>query len=185
MGMTEKQGGSDVRTNTTRATLLNANTGEYTIIGHKWFMSAPMCDGFMILAQAPQGPSCFFMPRWLPDGRKNAIRIQRLKDKLGNRSNASSEVEFQNAHAWLIGEEGRGIATIIDMATYTRLDCALGTAGSMHQAVSQALHHAKLRTAFQKPLIEQPLMQNVLADLILEVEAATLLVMRLARALMR
>jgi len=182
MGMTEKQGGSDVRTNTTRATLLDAGTGEYTIIGHKWFFSAPMCDGFMILAQAPKGLSCFFMPRWLPDDTRNAIRIQRLKDKLGNRSNASSEVEFHNARAWLVGEEGRGVPTIIDMATYTRLDCALGTAGSMHQVVSQALHHAKERSTFQKLLVEQPLMQNVLADLVLEVEAATLLVMRLARS---
>jgi putative acyl-CoA dehydrogenase len=182
MGMTEKQGGSDVRSNTTRAELVNADSGEYTLIGHKWFFSAPMCDGFMVLAKAPKGPSCFFMPRWLPDGTRNAIRIQRLKDKLGNRSNASSEVEFQNAHAWLIGEEGRGIATIIDMATYTRLDCALCSAGMMHQALSQALHHAKLRSAFSKALVEQSLMQNVLADLVLEVEAATLLVMRLARA---
>jgi putative acyl-CoA dehydrogenase len=182
MGMTEKQGGSDVRTNTTRATVTNEANGEYTLIGHKWFMSAPMCDGFMVLAQAPKGLSCFFMPRWLPDGTLNAIRIQRLKDKLGNRSNASSEVEFQNAHAWLVGEEGRGVPTIIDMATYTRLDCGLGTAGLMHQAVVQALHHASLRTAFQHKLIDQPIMQNVLADLVVEAEAATLLIMRLARA---
>jgi putative acyl-CoA dehydrogenase len=182
MGMTEKQGGSDVRTNTTRATVLNAATGEYTLVGHKWFMSAPMCDGFMVLAQAAKGLSCFFMPRWLPDGTRNAIAIQRLKDKLGNRSNASSEVEFQNAHAWLVGEEGRGVPTIIDMATYTRLDCGLGTTGLMHQAVVQALHHTSMRTAFQHKLIDQPIMQNVLADLIVETEAATLLIMRLARA---
>jgi putative acyl-CoA dehydrogenase len=182
MGMTEKQGGSDVRTNTTRATLTDRASGIYTLVGHKWFMSAPMCDGFMVLAQAPKGLSCFFMPRWLPDGTRNAIHIQRLKDKLGNRSNASSEVEFHNAFAWLVGEEGRGVPTIIDMATYTRLDCGLGAAGLMHQATVQAIHHAKLRSAFGHKLIQQPIMQNVLADLIVESEAALHLIMRLARA---
>lgn len=182
MGMTEKQGGSDVRTNKTQATLVNSQTGEYSIIGHKWFFSAPMCDAFLVLAQAKAGLSCFFMPRFLADGTLNAIRIQRLKDKLGNKSNASSEVEFYGAHAWLIGEEGRGVPTIIEMATYTRLDCGLGSTGLMHQALVQAIHHASMRTAFQRKLIDQPLMRNVLADLALEVEAATLLIMRTARA---
>jgi putative acyl-CoA dehydrogenase len=182
MGMTEKQGGSDVRTNKSQASLLNAQTGEYSIVGHKWFFSAPMCDAFLVLAQAKAGLSCFFMPRFLPDGSLNSIRIQRLKDKLGNKSNASSEVEFFGAHAWLIGEEGRGVQTIIEMATYTRLDCGLGSAGLMHQALVQAIHHASMRTAFQRKLIDQPLMRNVLADLALEVEAVTLLIMRTVRA---
>lgn len=184
MGMTEKQGGSDVRANTSRAEpASDGGTGaEYLITGHKWFFSAPMCDAFLILAQAPAGLSCFFLPRWTPDGRLNAIRIQRLKDKVGNRSNASSEVEFHQAHAWLVGEAGRGVQTILEMGTYTRLDCALGTTGLMRLAVSQALHHASYRTAFQKHLIDQPLMSNVLADLALEAEAATALTLRLARA---
>jgi putative acyl-CoA dehydrogenase len=180
MGMTEKQGGSDVRTNTTRAE--PAAGGEYRVTGHKWFMSAPMCDAFLILAQAPGGLSCFFLPRWTADGELNALHFQRLKDKLGNRSNASSEVEFHAARAWAVGEEGRGIPTILEMGTYTRLDCALGTAGLMRQCLAQALHHAAHRTAFQRRLIDQKLMQNVLADLALESEAATVLVMRLARA---
>lgn len=182
MGMTEKQGGSDVRTNTTQATATGSNLEPYLILGHKWFFSAPMCDAFLVLAQTKSGVSCFFVPRWLPDGSLNAIRIQRLKEKMGNKSNASSEVEFQNAQGFLVGEEGRGVPTIIDMATYTRLDCALGSTGLMHQAVAQALNHASYRQAFNHKLNEHPLMQNVLADLILETEGATALVMRTARA---
>jgi putative acyl-CoA dehydrogenase len=184
MGMTEKQGGSDVRTNTTRAAPVGRGGPgeEYRITGHKWFLSAPMCDAFLVLAQAPGGLSCFFVPRWTPDGELNALRIQRLKDKLGNKSNASSEVELQAAAGWLLGEEGRGVPTILEMGTYTRLDCALGTAGLMRQALSQALHHAAHRSAFQRRLIDQPLMANVLADLAVESEAATALALRLARA---
>jgi putative acyl-CoA dehydrogenase len=182
MGMTEKQGGSDVRSNTSQATLVLGSNAVYEIVGHKWFFSAPMCDAFLILAQTPNGLSCFFLPRWLPDGSKNAIYIQRLKDKLGNTSNASSEVEFHKARGWLLGEEGRGVPTIIDMANYTRLDCALGTAGLMHQAVAQAINHASYRMTFKRKLIEHPLMQNVLADLTLEVEGAIALSLRLARA---
>jgi putative acyl-CoA dehydrogenase len=184
MGMTEKQGGSDVRTNTTRAEPAGERGPgrEYRITGHKWFLSAPMCDAFLVLAQAPGGLSCFFMPRFAPDGTLNALEIQRLKDKVGNRSNASSEVEFRGAFALLLGEEGRGVPTILEMGTYTRLDCAIGTAGIMRRALTEALHHATHRHAFGKPLIEQPLMKNVLADLALESEAATALAMRLARA---
>ena len=182
MGMTEKQGGSDLRSNATRAEPVAEGEGAYRLVGHKWFFSAPMCDAFLVLAQAPGGLTCFFLPRWTPAGDLNAIRLRRLKDKLGNRSNASSEVEFQGALAWRVGEEGRGIATIIEMATYTRLDCILGSAGLMRQALSQAVHHAAHRTAFQRRLVDQPLMANVLADLALEVEAATALAMRLARA---
>jgi putative acyl-CoA dehydrogenase len=184
MGMTEKQGGSDLRSNSTRATPEGAGGPgtAYRLVGHKWFFSAPMCDAFLVLAQAPKGLSCFFLPRWTPDGAVNALRLQRLKDKLGNRSNASSEVEFQGAQAWLIGDEGRGIPTIIEMATYTRLDCALGSAGQMRQAVAQAIHHAQHRTAFQRRLVDQPLMTSVLADLALEAEAAMVLALRLARA---
>ncbi|MGH8707906.1 MAG: acyl-CoA dehydrogenase family protein, partial [Burkholderiales bacterium] len=180
MGMTEKQGGSDVRANTTRAVALGG--GEYAITGHKWFFSAPMCDAFLVLAQAPGGLSCFLMPRLLADGARNAIRIQRLKDKLGNRSNASSEVEFEQARATLLGEEGRGVPMILEMGVYTRLDCAIGTAGLMRQALAQALWNAAQRKAFGKLLKDQPLMQNVLADLALEAEAACALVLRLARA---
>jgi putative acyl-CoA dehydrogenase len=180
MGMTEKQGGSDVRGNETRAVAVGG--GEYRLTGHKWFFSAPMCDGFLVLAQAPAGVTCFFLPRFRPDGSLNALRIQRLKDKLGNKSNASSEVEFHAASAWLVGEEGRGVPTIIEMGTYTRLDCALGTTGILRGVLSQALHHARHRTAFQKKLVDQPLMTNVLADLALEVEAAYALCLRLARA---
>ncbi|HEY5379654.1 MAG TPA: isovaleryl-CoA dehydrogenase [Pseudolabrys sp.] len=180
MGMTENQGGSDLRMNTTRAE--PAGDGSFRLHGHKWFMSAPMCDAFLVLAQAPKGLSCFLMPRWTPDGKRNAIHINRLKDKLGNKSNASSEVEFHGAFAQLIGEEGRGIPTIIEMAGYTRLDCCIGSSGLMRQAVVQAVHHVSHRTAFQKKLIDQPLMTNVLADLALESEAATVLTMRLARA---
>ncbi|MDP9898861.1 isovaleryl-CoA dehydrogenase [Variovorax ginsengisoli] len=184
MGMTEKQGGSDVRANTTAAMREgNDAWGErYAITGHKWFFSAPMCDAFLILAQAPAGLSCFFLPRVLPDGTRNAIYIQRLKDKLGNKANASSEVEFHGASAWLVGEEGRGVPQILEMGTMTRLDCALGTSGLMRQALSLALDHTAQRQAFGKPLIAQPLMKNVLADLALESEASTALAMRLARA---
>ena len=180
MGMTEKQGGSDVRANTTKAEA--RGSGEYAITGHKWFLSAPMCDAWLVLAQAPGGLSCFFMPRLLPDGERNAIRIQRLKDKLGNRSNASSEVEFEGARAVLLGEEGRGVPMILEMGVYTRLDCAIGTAGLMRQALAQALWNAAQRQAFGKLLKDQPLMKNVLADLALESEAATALVLRLSKA---
>jgi putative acyl-CoA dehydrogenase len=180
MGMTEKQGGSDVRANTTRAEAVSAR--EYLITGHKWFCSAPMCDAFLILAQAGGGLTCFLLPRWTPDGERNRFHLQRLKNKLGNRSNASSEVEFQSAWATRIGEEGRGVATIIDMVQHTRLDCVIGSAALLRQGFAQALHHARHRKAFGKLLIDQPLMQNVLADLALESEAATLLMMRLARA---
>jgi putative acyl-CoA dehydrogenase len=180
MGMTENQGGSDLRTNVTRAE--PAGDGTFRLHGHKWFMSAPMCDAFLVLAQSPKGLSCFLMPRWTPDGERNAVHINRLKDKLGNKSNASSEVEFDGAYAELVGEEGRGIPTIIEMSNYTRLDCAIGSSGLMRQAVAQAVHHAKHRVAFQKKLADQPLMTNVLADLALESEAATVLTMRLARA---
>jgi putative acyl-CoA dehydrogenase len=180
MGMTENQGGSDLRTNTTRAE--PAGDGTFRLYGHKWFMSAPMCDAFLVLAQAPRGLSCLLMPRWTPDGARNAVHIVRLKDKLGNRSNASSEVEFDGAWAQPVGEEGRGIPTIIEMGNYTRLDCAIGSSGLMRQALVQAVHHARHRTAFQKKLIDQPLMTSVLADLALESEAALVLTMRLARA---
>jgi putative acyl-CoA dehydrogenase len=184
MAMTEKQGGSDVRANTTRA--VPAGTGgpgnEYLLTGHKWFCSAPMSDAFLVLAQAPGGLSCFLVPRFLPDGTKNAIALQRLKDKLGNRSNASSEIEFDGTSGWLVGDEGRGVATIVEMVNFTRLDCIIGTAAGMRQAVVQAIHHASHRSAFGKSLIAQPLMQNVLADLALESEAATVLFARLARA---
>jgi putative acyl-CoA dehydrogenase len=184
MGMTEKQGGSDVRANTTRAQPDGQDDwgARYRITGHKWFFSAPMCDAFLVLAQAPGGLSCFFLPRVLPDGSRNAIAIQRLKDKLGNKANASSEVEFDNAAAWLVGDEGRGIPQILEMGTMTRLDCALGTSGLMRQALSIALDHTSQRMAFGKKLLEQPLMRNVLADLALESEAATALAIRLARA---
>ena len=180
MGMTENQGGSDLRTNTTRAEA--AGDGTFRLHGHKWFMSAPMCDAFLVLAQTAKGLSCFFMPRWTPDGQRNAVQINRLKDKLGNKSNASSEVEFHGAFVQLVGEEGRGIPTIIEMGNYTRLDCCIGSSGLMRQAVAQAVHHARHRTAFQKKLIDQPLMENVLADLALECEAAAALTFRLARA---
>jgi len=180
MGMTEKQGGSDVRANTTRAA--RGADGSYRISGHKWFFSAPQSDAHLVLAQAEGGLSCFFMPRRLPDGSRNSILIQRLKDKLGNRSNASSEVEFTDAWGQLLGEEGRGVPTILEMGTYTRLDCLIGTAGMMRQAVVQALHHARHRRVFGSALVDQPLMRSVLADLALESEAATALSMRLARA---
>jgi putative acyl-CoA dehydrogenase len=184
MGMTEKQGGSDVRANTTRAEPRGSDDWgqRYAVTGHKWFFSAPMCDAFLVLAQTASGLSCLFLPRVLPDGSRNAIRIQRLKDKLGNKANASSEVEFHEATAWLVGEEGRGVPQILEMGTMTRLDCALGTSGLMRQALSIALNHTDQRMAFGKRLIEQPLMRNVLADLALESEAATALALRLARA---
>ena len=181
MGMTEKQGGSDVRANTTRAEPL-AEEGTYALTGHKWFCSAPMSDGFLVLAQAPAGLTCFLLPRVLADGTRNVFAIQRLKDKLGNRSNASSEVEFDRTWARRVGEEGRGVATIIEMVAATRLDCALGSAALMRQAVAQAVHHATYREAFGGPLIDKPLMRNVLADLALESEAATTTVLRLAAA---
>jgi len=184
MGMTEKQGGSDVRSNTTRATPL-AGEGEYALVGHKWFFSAPMSDGFLVLAQAPGGLSCFLLPRWRPDGSKNALRLMRLKDKLGDWSNASSEVEFEGAWARRIGDEGRGIATILEMVMFTRLDCMLGSAGLMRMALAQATHHAWHRSTFGKRLIEQPLMRNVLADLALESEAATAFALRVAGAVDR
>jgi putative acyl-CoA dehydrogenase len=184
MGMTEKQGGSDVRANITTAVPSNGGGpgGEYSITGHKWFFSAPMCDAFLVLAQAEGGLSCFLMPRFTPDGERNAIHLQRLKDKLGNRSNASSEVEFRGAWARLVGEEGRGVPTIIEMVNHTRLDCSLGSAAGMRQGVAQAIHHAQHRSAFGNLLVAQPLMQNVLADLAIESEAATIGAMRLARA---
>ena len=184
MGMTEKQGGSDVRANTTTATPINGGGpgGEYEINGHKWFMSAPMCDAFLVLAQTEGGVSCFLMPRFTPDGERNRIHIQRLKDKLGNRSNASSEVEFQGAWARLVGEEGRGVPTIIEMVNHTRLDCAVGAAAGMRAGVAAAINQTSHRSAFGNLLVEQPLMQNVLADLAVESEAATVAALRLARA---
>ncbi len=187
MGMTEKQGGSDVRANTTRAVPDGRDEwGErYRLVGHKWFMSAPMSDAFLVVAQTPAGPTCFFLPRRLPDGSLNAVRIQRLKDKLGNHANASSEVEFIEAFAWRVGEEGRGLPQILAMGALTRLDCALGTAGLMRGALSLALHHAQHRQAFGKRLLDHALMRNVLADLALESEAATALAMRVARAVDR
>ena len=179
MGMTEKQGGTDVRANRTRA----EPAGEgYAVNGDKWFMSAPMCDAFLVLAQAPGGLTCVLMPRFRPDGSVNGLHFQRLKDKLGNRSNASSEVVFTDAFAWRVGEEGRGVRTIIDMVQLTRLDCAIASAGIMRMALAQALHHARHRTVFQKHLGDQPMMRAVLADMALDVEAATALVMRLARS---
>ena len=180
MAMTEKQGGSDVRANTTRAEPLGGST--YEINGHKWFCSHPVSDAFLVLAQAPGGLSCFLLPRELPDGSRNGFHIQRLKDKLGTRALASAEVEFDAATAWLIGEEGRGVSTIIDMVNHTRLDCVLGSAAGMRKGVAEATHHAAHRSTFGKLLIEQPLMQNVLADLCVESEAATQLAIRLARA---
>ncbi|MEX2424420.1 MAG: acyl-CoA dehydrogenase family protein [Acidimicrobiia bacterium] len=180
MGMTEKQGGSDVRANTTTAR--PAGDGEYRLTGHKWFTSAPMCDAFLVLAQAPGGLSCFLLPRFLPDTTQNPLRLVRLKDKLGNRSNASSEIEFDNTAAWLVGDEGKGVQTIIEMVNHTRLDCVVGSVGIMRQAVSQAAWHVAHRSAFGAKLIDKPLMANVVADLELEVEAATLMMVRLSGA---
>ncbi|MCV7386273.1 acyl-CoA dehydrogenase family protein [Mycolicibacter longobardus] len=180
MSMTEKQGGSDVRAGTTQA-VPNAD-GSYTLTGHKWFTSAPMCDVFLVLAQAPGGLSCFFLPRVLPDGTRNRMRLQRLKDKLGNHANASSEIEYDGATAWLVGEEGRGVSVIIEMVNLTRLDCALGSATSMRMGLARATYHAQHRKAFGAYLIDQPLMRNVLADLAVEAEAATMVAMRMAGA---
>ncbi|HEY6145029.1 MAG TPA: acyl-CoA dehydrogenase family protein [Solirubrobacterales bacterium] len=184
MGMTEKQGGTDVRANTTVARPVNGGGpgAEYELTGHKWFMSAPQCDAFLVLAQADGGISCFLFPRWTPDGERNRFRLQRLKDKLGNRSNASSEVEFDAASAWLVGEEGAGVRTIIEMVNHTRLDCVMGGATGMRAGVAQAIHHATHRSVFGRELAEQPLMRNVLADLAIESEAATISALRLARA---
>ncbi|MGO9702716.1 MAG: isovaleryl-CoA dehydrogenase [Xanthobacteraceae bacterium] len=179
MGMTEKQGGTDVRANSTTATPM---LDSYSVTGHKWFLSAPMCDAFLVLAQAPGGLTCFFVPRFRPDGAVNALRLQRLKDKLGNRSNASSEVEFAGAYALRVGDEGAGVRTIIQMVQLTRLDCALASAGFMRMALAQAVHHCRYRSVFQKHLYDQPMMRAVLADLALEVEGAVALVMRLSRA---
>ena len=185
MGMTEKQGGSDVRANTTQAVPVGAGGrgGEYLLTGHKWFFSAPMCDAHLVVAQTPSaGPACFYVPRWRPDGSKNALHIQRLKDKLGNRSNSSSEVEFDGAWGILMGEEGRGIPTIIEMATLTRLNCVIGSAAIIRQALVQAIAYTRQREAFGRVLIEQPLMQTVLADMALESEAALAIAMRLTLA---
>lgn len=186
MGMTEKQGGSDVRANTTVATPIGAGGrgGEYLLRGHKWFFSAPMCDAHLVVARTGEGGpfACFFVPRWRPDGSKNAVNVQRLKDKVGNRSNSSSEVEFQDAWGVLMGEEGRGIPTIIEMAGYTRLNCVLGSSAILRQAVVQAVAYTRQREAFGRRLVEQPLMRAVLADLALESEAATVLALRLAEA---
>jgi putative acyl-CoA dehydrogenase len=181
MGMTEKQGGSDVRANTTRA--VPRADGSYRLTGHKWFTSAPMSDLFLVLAQLDEGVSCFVVPRVLPDGTRNVFRVQRLKDKLGDRSNASSEVEFDGTTAWLVGEPGRGVPAIIEMVNTTRLDCVLGSAATVRAALTQAIHHARHRRAFGALLVDQPLMQNVLADLAVESEAATALSIRLAAAL--
>lgn len=179
MSMTEKQGGSDVRTNESVATPTSVD-GEYMMTGHKWFCSAPMSDAFLMLAQAPGGLTCFLVPRWTPDGKRNGIRIQRLKDKLGDRSNASSEIEFRDIWAQRVGEEGRGVRTIIEMVSHTRLDCVLGSTAIMRQGVAQATWHTHHRTAFDRTLDQQPLMTNVLADLALESEAATAAALRLA-----
>jgi putative acyl-CoA dehydrogenase len=179
MGMTEKQGGTDVRSNLTRA---EPAADGYRITGHKWFMSAPMCDAFLVLAQAPGGLTCFLLPRFAPDGTANALRLQRLKDKLGNRSNASAEVEFADALGFRVGEEGRGVRTIIEMVQLTRLDCVIASAGLMRMALAQALHHARHRTVFQKRLADQPMMRMLIADMALEMEGVIALTMRLCRA---
>ncbi len=184
MGLTEKQGGSDLRGTRTEAVPLHGSGrgATYTLTGHKWFFSAPMCDAHLVLASTADGLSAFFVPRWRADGSRNPVLLQRLKDKLGNRSNASAEVEFAEAHGTLVGEPGRGIATLTEMASLTRLDCAIASAALMRQALSQAIHHARHRIAFGRPLVQQPLMMNVLADLALESEAALLLALRLAKA---
>ena len=183
MAMTEKQGGSDIRANTTRAEPVGGpETDEYELTGHKWFCSAPMCDAFLTLAQTQAGVTCFLVPRWRPDGARNALHIMRLKDKLGDRANASSEIEYHGTYARRVGEEGRGVRTIIDMVQHTRLDCVAGSAGGMRAALAQALWHTEHRTAFQKKLIDQPAMAAVLADLALETEAAAALALRIARS---
>ena len=186
MAMTEKQGGSDVRANTTTAHPVGAAEGPgaaYALVGHKFFVSAPMCDAFLVLAQAPGGLSCFLLPRWRPDGTKNPLQVLRLKRKMGNVSNASSETELRGALAWMVGDEGRGVRTIIDMVAMTRFDCMVGSSAGQRAALAQALHHCGLRAAFGRRLIEQPLMRNVLADLALESEGSLALTMRIARAL--
>jgi putative acyl-CoA dehydrogenase len=185
MAMTEKQGGSDVRANSTRAFALGTEGpgAAYELVGHKYFVSAPMCDAFLVLAQAPGGLTCFLLPRWRPDGSKNPMQVLRLKRKMGNVSNASSETELRGALAWRVGPEGRGVRTIIEMVAMTRFDCMVGSAAGQRAAVAQALHHCSLRSAFGKVLVEQPLMQNVLADLVLESEASLALAMRVARSL--
>lgn len=185
MGMTEKQGGSDVRANTTRAFPVSSGgpAQAYELVGHKFFLSAPMCDAFLVLAQAPGGLSCFLVPRWRPDGTKNPLQVIRLKKKMGNQSNASSEIELRGALGWLVGEEGRGVRTIIEMVSMTRFDCMIGSSAGLRMAASQALHHCSVRSAFGKVLNTQPLMQNVLADLAIESEAATTLTLRIGRAL--
>lgn len=185
MAMTEKQGGSDVRLNSTRAYPISTpGAGQaYELVGHKWFVSAPMCDAFLVLAQTEKGLSCFLLPRWRPDGSKNPLQIQQLKEKMGNVANASSETELRGAFAWMVGEEGRGVRTIIEMVATTRYDCMIGSSSGMRQALTQALHHASHRKAFGATLTDQPLMQNLLADLALESEAAMTLTMRMARAM--
>jgi putative acyl-CoA dehydrogenase len=185
MGMTEKQGGSDVRANSTQATpVAESGPGKlYSLVGHKWFLSAPMCDVFLVLAQTQAGVSCFAVPRWLPDGTKNALNVIRLKDKMGNKSNASSEVEFRGAQGWLMGEEGRGVPTIIEMVSLTRFDCMGASAGLMRAGLANAIHHCRHRGAFGAKLLDQPLMQNVLADLQLEYEGGIAFAMRMAYAL--
>ncbi len=185
MGMTEKQGGSDVRANTTKATLIGEVEGctAYSLVGHKWFLSAPMCDAFLVLAQTDKGISCFLVPRWHPEGHKNPLEIQRLKDKMGNVANASSEVEFRGALGWLVGEPGRGVPAIIQVVAMTRFDCMIGSSAGQRQAVVQAAHHATQREAFGKRLIDQPIMRNVIADLQLEVEGSLAMTFRMAKAL--
>jgi putative acyl-CoA dehydrogenase len=185
MAMTEKQGGSDVRANTTRAVPIGSGGpgGEYELVGHKFFVSAPMCDAFLVLAQAPGGLSCFLVPRWKPDGTKNPLQVLRLKKKMGNASNATSETELRGAFGWMVGKEGRGVTTIIEMVAMTRFDCMIGSSAIMRAALSQAIDHCRQRAAFGKLLIDQPMMQNVLADLAIETEAALALSMRIARAL--
>ncbi len=183
--MTEKQGGSDVRTNTTQAYPLGIDgPGEaYELVGHKWFTSAPMCDAFLMLAQTDGGLSCFLVPRWRPDGSKNPVQVQRLKNKMGNVSNASSEIELRGALGWMVGQQGRGVPAIIEMVAMTRFDCMVGSAAGQRQAVAQAMHHCAHRSAFGKRLVDQPAMRNVLADLQLEVEGSLAMTMRMARAL--
>jgi len=183
MGLTEKQGGSDLRRNTTQARQEEGDDAWFRLLGHKWFFSVPTADAHLVLAMLDGAPTCFYVPRWLPDGSRNALRLMQLKDKLGNRANASAEVEFQDAYGMRVGDPGRGIATLAEMAGYTRLDCVLGSTALMRAALVQAMHHAQHRVAFGRPLLQQPLMRTVLVDLALEVEAAVALGMRLARAL--
>ncbi len=183
MAMTEKQGGTDVRANTSTAVALSESGTEFELTGHKWFCSAPMCDAFLTLAQTDAGLSCFLMPRWRPNGQLNSIYIQQLKEKMGNRSNASSEIEFSQAYAQLLGQQGQGVRTIIEMVALTRYDCMIGSSALMRQAVAQVTHHISHRKVFGKNLMDQPLMQNVVADLCLESQAALLMTARIAKAL--